>query len=36
MQFPEKSLFAGLKELNLTPDEIDYWVFQRQIISIFN
>lgn len=26
-KFPERSLLMGLKELKLTPDKIDYWVF---------
>lgn len=28
-QFPEKSLLLGLKQLNLTPKDIDIWVFGK-------
>ena len=27
VRFPERSLMMGMKELNIFPNEVDYWVF---------
>ena len=29
VRFPERSLMMGMKELNVYPDEVDFWVFTK-------
>ena len=33
-KFPERSLMMGFKELNITPDKVDKWVFPTPITKI--